>query len=330
MSEYSESQLNSYEDSELNSFKDVASWGSFPFTMPEAFMIKKQVSHPDRIHLEDAMFESGARVLFSCPEAWELFFQKHVEIVGIDCEGTTSKQEGLNKEFPLMIQVASFDFVIIEFPSDNKDINGMPCLSEFLMKLIDDKNVLKIFFDPSETDCEMLCRDCNPKIDLSSIIESLNICSFNQINSFGLIDIVSLATGKQYEKNSIKKKGWYSLKSASSMRQNKPFVNYAAADAWGTLFAYQHLIRFDKQSFNISSFSKSKFDSNENEKIKQPVNMKGNGKREDKEQFKCEVCDRYFNTSSQLRSHTTFSETHRERLTIVDSVREAEAEQEIG
>ena len=44
-----------------------------------------------------------------------------------------------------------------------------------------------------------------------------------------------------WSKQSFKKKGWWGLESSEDMLEEPGFVSYAAADAWGTLLAYEQL-----------------------------------------------------------------------------------------
>lgn len=221
---------------------DCSNWGSWTFSIPEAYEIRKQkVTRNGHLHLENRMFESGARVYYSCPEAWELFFAEKPTAVGVDCEGTHFEDEDIHS-FPLVVQVACKNIVIIELPGEQLDAEGLPSLSEGMIRLLDDASITKVFFDPTGKDVQCLQRPCLPIFDLSEWKSNLlrrRSSSNNKDDSFGLIEILSIVSNETYEKNSLKKKGWYRISTVDGVRRNKDFINYAAADAWGTILAYE-------------------------------------------------------------------------------------------
>jgi hypothetical protein len=267
-------------------------------SIPESFQVDRQKCEKNNIHLENAMFDSNVRVLFSCPESWELFLNELPAVVAIDCEGTTDRKI-TNSTFPKMIQISNNKFVIIEFPSDYKDRDGIPSLSPYLSKLLDDPGVTKVFFDPTGLDKKMLNQTCLPSCDILTLLienefqktlyehdmkimqqqsyntnneknEKLKKTIIKKFQNFGLINIISHATGQIYEKNSIKKQNWWGLNSSTSMKLHKKFVNYAAADAWGTFLAFTFLEKEKKKLFemknnkSVNSSSVFMFDDNNN------------------------------------------------------------------
>mmetsp|Transcript_28413 Transcript_28413/g.94340 ORF Transcript_28413/g.94340 Transcript_28413/m.94340 type:complete len:95 (+) Transcript_28413:425-709(+) len=60
----------------------------------------------------------------------------------------------------------------------------------------------------------------------------------------GLAAILSRADpqGARWTKQSIKKRRWYTLQSSEQMLAEPGFVQYAAADAWGTVTAHAMLV----------------------------------------------------------------------------------------
>jgi hypothetical protein len=83
--------------------------------------------------------------------------------------------------------------------------------------------------------------------------EKLKKTIIKKFQNFGLINIISHATGQIYEKNSIKKQNWWGLNSSTSMKLHKKFVNYAAADAWGTFLAFTFLEKEKKKLFEMKN-----------------------------------------------------------------------------
>ncbi len=116
--------------------------------MSENFQIRKKITQPGECHVENEMFANGVRVLFSCPEAWQLFFSTRPTAVGIDCEGIADMYKKGIGTLPLMIQVASTSIVIIELPEENASGDIKSQFSVELKSLLSNKNVLKVFFDP--------------------------------------------------------------------------------------------------------------------------------------------------------------------------------------
>ena len=170
-SEWGNSESTDWENSDT-----LLGWVSTPwkFTIPEVLQLKKK-TRPDSntVHLEDEMFESGVRVFFSCPEAWDLLMSTKPAALAIDCEGThnLSHQHG----YPIMIQISSPDYVILEFPTDYKDLEGFPSLSEQLRKVIDDNTIIKIVFDPTGNDIACLNRPCSPVSDIQDLLKRSNL-----------------------------------------------------------------------------------------------------------------------------------------------------------
>jgi ribonuclease D len=146
--------------------------------------------------------------------------QKSPKEIAIDCEGTNS-----DNDLPLMVQISSPEFVIVEFPEDNSFE-----LSDKLNCLLDNQDVVKVFFDPSGSDCRALQRSCDPKIDIATCVQELKLAPKGvNVRNMGLAEIISISTNQKYVKQSIKKNGWYSLQTGKAMRKSKAFVNYAAA-----------------------------------------------------------------------------------------------------
>lgn len=214
------------------------------FSIPEVTQLKmKTRQQSEVVHLEDDMFAGGTRILFSCPEAWELFFKSKPTAVAIDCEGNRfwHKQFG----YSIMIEIASPEFVIIEFPTDNRNEEGVPALSTELAGLLSCPSTVKIVFATDSKDLEGLQSPCIPVVDLVDILRRSGLGTPFQrerLDTLGLVDILSISTERKYEKCSIKKQGWGSLLGASAMRSNKHFVCYGAAEVWGILLAYRAMI----------------------------------------------------------------------------------------
>jgi hypothetical protein len=216
--------------------------GSWKKSIPECYQIRKKCTkHPDSIHIENVMFEANARIYFSCIESWEAFLSTNPSVVAIDCEGTSG-----SNSFPLLIQIATYEHVILEFPYE--DETDGPKLSSYLESILQNPNVLKIFCDPTGNDETMLHCICNNKLDLYTLFvlqnSHLTKKDQNKAKNMGLIDYINYSVKGlyRYEKDSIKANGWHQMKTSASMKRNQPFLNYAAADAWGTLFAYLNMI----------------------------------------------------------------------------------------
>eukprot|EP01038_Epipyxis_sp_PR26KG_P010871 gene10871-14589_t len=228
-----------------NGWNAVNCFESWVPSIPESYQIRKFNDNPNITHIEDEMFESNVRVFFSCDEAWELFFQSSPKAVGIDCEGLNDVDVEENNGYPLMIQISTSEIVIIEFPGENStDEYDQACLSSNLTKLLLDKNILKVFFDPTGFDVKLLNIDVQPRVDIADLIKQ----KYDKLDSkgkdlvgMGLIDTLSTVAKKVYKKQSIRSNGWWGLRSPKAIRTSKAFINYAAADAWGTLLAYNLL-----------------------------------------------------------------------------------------
>ena len=88
------------------------------------------------------MFAAGVKVMFSCAESWLIFMNNiHDGVVAIDCEGTSVKQS--DGGLPLMVQIATQKYVIIELTTENI-LNQDQKLSDELTQLLSNPNILKV------------------------------------------------------------------------------------------------------------------------------------------------------------------------------------------
>lgn len=185
--------------------------------------------------LQDAMFSSGNRVLFSCPETWELFMSQQPTVVAIECEDTRPGDQ----EFPMMVQIAANNLVIIEYPAD---FGESPKFSTQLVTLLCSQSILKVFFTGNGNISSMLTKIVSPKIDILELVLQADYLSPYQRENLDSVDMVMLLKSVKkikYEKCSIVKNGWRSLKTTWTMRQNRNFINFAAAEVWGVLQVYE-------------------------------------------------------------------------------------------
>lgn len=237
-------------------------WGNIP-TEPEQPIIWREIYHDyiptctriEAIHLEDKMWKNGVRVFLSSPEVWELFLSTPHDIVGIDCEGISTRSNG-NERMPLLITISSPTMVILHFPfgrddyieekdttieaGDKQDVSGFhPSFLRILM----DPNIIKVIFDPSGEKRAIFSDAINTAELLQSITSSELSLPDRDISSLTLVDLLHITTGKIYEVQSRAAKGWVAIKSIKTMKQNKRYLIHCAANVWGILFSYLSLTR---------------------------------------------------------------------------------------
>lgn len=77
----------------------------------------------------------GTRIVESCPVVWREFWKNPPLVVGVDTEGNSLTP-------PVLVQIATDDFVILECPKSSG-------LSGDLWRLLNDERILKVFCDSS-------------------------------------------------------------------------------------------------------------------------------------------------------------------------------------
>ena len=212
-----------------------------------------------RLELEAEMVRSGARVVtvdergrggpvyYSCSlgvesqrcekmtaaEAYGLLYAdlwSSRRAVGVDLEGTSTLQVAAGG-LALMVQVSSAKVVVVEYPRGR--------CSEELRKLLADEDVAKVFCG-----LEGDVGHFGPGVTLKGNLIDLQSLTKDNKKNRSLTDILDFGApnGETWTKRSIKKYRWWRFTNADHMI-NCPhlFPRYAAADAWGTLFAYEQL-----------------------------------------------------------------------------------------
>jgi hypothetical protein len=236
-------------------------WGEVP-TEPEQPIIWREIyndyhpkcTRPAALHLETKMWDSNVRVFFSCPEAWQLFFSTDHETVSIDCEGLPLSHDS---DLPLLVQIASPTMVILQFPSDKEgyreeregilpgdtvagEKQNPPLFCESLTRLLNDHNIRKVIFDPNG-EKRHLFGEIN-SVELLEMIGSSGLdLRERYLNSLSLGDILQITTGRLFETQSRKARGWSSMKTTKAMKHDKRFLVHAASNAWGILHSYTSL-----------------------------------------------------------------------------------------
>jgi hypothetical protein len=241
-------------------------WGDVP-TEPEQPIVWREVNHDvlpkcsrsEATHLETKMWNSNVRVFFSCPETWELFFSTPHEIVAIDCEGmrnSGSEEDGL----PLLIQVASPTMVILQFPSDKEgyreeregilpgdtvagEKQDPPAYTPYFLRLLEDPDILKVFYDPTGEKREVFPRVRNTSELLEAVASSGLDLKDRYSNSLELVELLQITTGKIFETQSRKVNGWSRMRATKTMKHDKRYLIHTAANAWGILHSYLSLRR---------------------------------------------------------------------------------------
>ena len=94
---------------------------------------------PPTVVTFDALFDQrfSGEVVESNPAAWEALLTSGATAVGVDVEGT-------NHPFPKLVQVASRDIVIIEFPAKTKP----PSFSKEFCSLFANEGIKKVLDPP--------------------------------------------------------------------------------------------------------------------------------------------------------------------------------------
>ena len=162
------------------------------------------------------------------PEAAEAAYAKlrasmNTSCVGVDCEGT-------NFGRAMMVQIATHSMVIVETP-----IPGRP-LSLPLQRLLMDAKTKKVFFGANADLAALQCT-------VNNVADLQTMCPTANGNVIGLSAALTHLdpASRQWSKQSFSANGWHRLRSGAAMRAATGFVQYAAADAWGTLLGYSWL-----------------------------------------------------------------------------------------
>jgi hypothetical protein len=178
--------------------------------------------------LEREMLNAGAEIILVRKSSQAAAAYGHLLLslsgkpaaVGVDCEGTNAPQA-------MMIQTSSPSVVVVEVPA-----SGGARYSEQLRSLMRDDGVTKVFCGAGgDTDCMPFAIKCTADIQRMARQKG------DDCNQLGLGAVLSRADpqGREWSKQSFKQRGWWRLGSGQRMVAEQGFVQYAAADAWGTL-----------------------------------------------------------------------------------------------
>jgi 3'-5' exonuclease len=180
---------------------------------------------------------------------WDTFWKNKPAAVGIDTEGN-------NQTPPMLVQVATPDYCIVEVPQNNK-------LSCNLQRLLDDTSIVKVLCDGLNGHDKICLGLSNKGSPIASVVdlEALMASVFGPVSGCrGLARIVTLCMPElrvQIRKPPRKKRFSPSTgvspfilmemgqrKRPSSIRDlSKKELQYCALDAWCTLQAYQRLMK---------------------------------------------------------------------------------------
>jgi hypothetical protein len=180
-------------------------------------------------------------------ENWEYFWRHKPEVIGIDTEGNAVNP-------PLLVQIATHDYAILEVPID--------ALSNHLHRLLQDDSIIKVFCDNfSHKDKACLGLDVKPHDSYLSgpivDVECMAAKNFGPVSvARGLGKILDLLepkdnvrigkpkNGKGHRSN-IGRYTWIEQGKAPRMQSVYELTNrerrYASLDAWCTLQAYDIL-----------------------------------------------------------------------------------------
>jgi len=157
-----------------------------------------------------------------------------VRAVGVDCEG-----QGQAQGYALMVQVSSDTTCIVEIAYQWR-------FSVELTKLLADASIAKVFCGAGG-DVDALPTRVDNVIDVQSQVSAR--LQGNNGETPGLSKVLSFADPlkREWKKQKFGKNGWFRLKTGEMMLKAHGFVQYAAADAWGTLRAYLWLSQCNEQ-----------------------------------------------------------------------------------
>ena len=177
------------------------------------------------------------------------------KVVGVDCEGTDDNRwtDVPNGGGCMMVQLATKNVVVVEALTStrsgrNPDKRTQAGLSDQLRGILQDPDITKAFCD-SAGDCKSLNCEMDDAADTGrgrGIVNStVDVQPMARVlvgggakKKMGLSAIAGLVAGVALTKQSFKKNRWWKLSSAKAMVNAQGFVNYAAADAWGTWLCY--------------------------------------------------------------------------------------------
>lgn len=200
----------------------------------------------------------------STRENWDYFWQHKPEVVGIDIEGNQRCP-------PVLVQISTDDYAILEVPLKNKGI------SADLAKLLADESIIKVFCDNnSHKDKKSLGLDGSSFNDLSNghiidleamamkVLGPVQVCrGLTRILTLCMQELNVLirksARGKGGSKTRFSEVQRFSLIEQGKAPELRGLGDltvgeqqYAALDAWSTLYAYkrikQHLATTSQQN----------------------------------------------------------------------------------
>jgi hypothetical protein len=177
---------------------------------------------------------------------WDTFWNRKPAAVGIDTEGNRQTP-------PMLVQIATPDYCIIEVPQNNE-------LSPNLKRLLDDTSIVKVLC-VGKGDQDLACLGLS-KTEASVVdLEALMVPDFGPVpNCRGLARILTLCMPelnvqirKPPRKMRLSPSAGVSPFILMEMGQRKPpssihdltekELQYCALDAWCTLQAYQRLVK---------------------------------------------------------------------------------------
>lgn len=166
--------------------------------------------------------------------------------LGVDCEGTDAERwTNYGGSGAQLVQVSSKRVVIVEALSCRREEVGGG-LSDELRMIIQDATIAKVFCD-QKGDIQALNAEMSPNYPNNSgapgsVANTVDVQSLMKIGKqkLGLAQVVSASSdGLVFSKRSIKKERWWRLRTVSQMVNASGFVQYSAADAWGTWLCYE-------------------------------------------------------------------------------------------
>eukprot|EP00658_Telonema_sp_P-2_P068126 TRINITY_DN57055_c0_g1_i3.p1 TRINITY_DN57055_c0_g1~~TRINITY_DN57055_c0_g1_i3.p1 ORF type:complete len:287 (-),score=55.76 TRINITY_DN57055_c0_g1_i3:120-980(-) len=185
------------------------------------------------VALEDMMCDANPRVMVvahpsHAAQAYSALYQSLAagdRAVGVDCEG-----QGVADGWALMIQISSRSMVVVETAYQW-------AFSPQAQRLLGDSSIVKAFCGAGG-DISALEFPVVNVVDIQESAAKVLACPKNQMP--GLSQVLSWADPEKraWSKQKFGARGWWRLRTPEAMLKADGFVQYAAADAWGTMQAY--------------------------------------------------------------------------------------------
>ena len=183
--------------------------------------------------------------------------------VGVDCEGTAGDiwAQAPGKAGACLAQVSSRRVVVVEVLTTARSRRGGGASKE-LRGLLEHPDVVKVFCDArgdiNALVAEMAKEGVEPAPVVAPVRDLQKMVPGKSVSS--LTQIISSACQLPVEKQSIKKNKWWALNTAHKMAMAPGFINYAAADAWGTWLAYEYITAREYGEISVEEVEKGERD----------------------------------------------------------------------